>query len=462
MPFAPPFVLRATLMQTPARGVVEIREDALVAVAADGAVARVVATAEDDHGAVLAAARADGRLIEAGPGRVLMPGFVDLHVHAPQFPQLGTALEVPLETWLARHTFPLEARYADLGFADRAYRGLVDTLLANGTTTALYFATIHREATERLAEICLEKGQRALVGRTAMDDPALCPPDYRDASAAQAIEETEAFVGFLAGHPENGAGRVLPVVTPRFIPACTDALLEGLGEVARRCRCHVQTHASESDWEHQYVLGRTGRTDTLALDGFGLLGRRTVLAHGVFIDDADMAAIGAAGAGIAHCPLSNVYFSDAVFPLRAALDKGLHVGLGTDIAGGPDASMLANVRWAVAAARMLEQGVEPRKPRAERGRPGARIGFAEAFWMATAGGGVALDLPIGVIAPGYRFDAILVDPAAPEGGVSLFPDLDGPEAVFQKIVYGATRANIRRVFVDGRTVVDKETAVGNR
>ncbi len=204
-------------------------------------------------------------------------------MHAPQYPQLGSALDVPLEIWLQKYTFPLEARYEDMAFARHSYGLLVEDLLANGTTTALYFATIHQEATRALVDICLDKGQRALIGKVAMDNADECPDYYGDASPERLIEGTRALIDYVTVHPENGEARVLPVVTPRFIPSCTDATAEGLGAIARECGCHVQTHCSESDWAHGYALRAHGATDAEMLDRFGLLGRRSVLAHANFL-----------------------------------------------------------------------------------------------------------------------------------------------------------------------------------
>jgi guanine deaminase len=378
----------------------------------------------------------------------LLPGFVDLHIHAPQFPQLGQALDVPLEVWLQTHTFPLEARYKDLDYADGVYRTLVRTLLANGTTTAMYFATIHNPASLRLAEICLEMGQRALVGRVAMDLADECPDFYRDASAEESVALTEEFIAAVPGLVGNHTGLVKPVITPRFIPSCSDKALQGLGDMANRTGAHVQTHCSESDWEHGHVLARCGKTDTEALAEFGLLGRHTILAHSNFITDDDMDLIRKRGAGVAHCPLSNVYFSNAVFPLRRALEKGLHVGLGTDISGGPSASLLDSVRMSIAASRMMEDGVDAKAQAGERGTPHSRIDFRTAFWLATRGGGEALDLPVGCFTPGNQFDAILVQlPAEYQGDEDAVGD-----ALLQKIVMLATRESIHATFVAGRLV----------
>lgn len=435
--------VRGTWFHAPEAGRIEVLHDAIVVVDREGQIDAVLHPG--DAGYDEAAADA----VEIGG--YLLPGFVDLHVHAPQYAQLGQALDEPLEVWLGKYTFPLEARYADLDFARPRYDALVRDLLSSGTTTAMYFATVHLEATKLLAELALEWGQRALIGKVVMDDPAANPADYRDASTDAALAETRAFVEFVRSHPGNADGRVLPVITPRFIPSCTDEGLRRLGALAAETRAHVQTHCSESDWAHGHALERYGETDTSALAGFGLLTRRTVLAHSNFITDADMDTIHDHGSAVAHCPVSNAYFANAVFPLRRALAAGLHIGLGTDISGGPISSIFEAARATVMASRMLETGVDPMLPQAGRGSPDSAVSIATAFHLATAGGGVALDLPIGRFAPGYRFDAMAIDPDAPAGGIRLFGERE-PNAILEKILYTATRANIAHVWVDGQRV----------
>ena len=442
-------VLKATLFEAPSPGVIETIEDALIAIDDNGVIAEVLKPEHPTYDRKTSDAQHAKTLVETGRHRFLLPGFVDLHIHAPQFPQLGKALDVPLEVWLQKHTFPLEARYADPDYARTVYDRLVDTLLANGTTTAVYFGTTHFEATSILAEICLAKGQRALIGKVAMDDPDQCPDFYRDANADTALEETGRFIRAVQTLPGNGSGLVRPVVTPRFIPSCTHALLEGLGQITRETGCHVQTHCSESDWEHGFVLDRYGVTDSQALDDLGLLTRHTVLAHGNFITPDDMALIEARGAGIAHCPLSNVYFSNAVFPLRRALEKGLRVGLGTDISGGPSASLLDSCRSAVTSSRLLEDGVDPKRRADERGVARSRIDFRHAFHLATAGGGDVLDLPVGRFEPGCFFDAVLVDAEAPSSPLLVDEGTDSAEEILQRIVMGATQSNIDVTWIAG-------------
>jgi guanine deaminase len=435
------------------RGAVDAFQNTLICIGEDGSIISVLHPTDGDYDEQTQRHKAAGTLVTLRAGCYLLPGFVDLHIHAPQYPQLGGALDVPLEVWLQQHTFPLEARYADTAFARRSYGLLVDDLIANGTTTALYFATIHQEATRILAETCLQAGQRALIGKIAMDNADECPEFYRDASPDEAIRGTDDLIGFITGHPQNSAALVKPVITPRFIPSCTDATLEGLGALAKKCGCHVQTHCSESDWEHGYVLGRHGITDTRSLDRFGLLGRHTVLAHSNFITPRDMETIRIRQSAVAHCPLSNVYFSNAVFPLKTALEKGLHVGLGTDISGGPSGSLFDGMRSAVLVSRLLETGVDPKLGPADRaGQTDGRIDFRDAFYLATTGGGIALDLPVGHFAPGYQFDALMIDTTAERGTIRLWDDLDHGENILQKIIYTASKPNIAKVWIGGRQV----------
>jgi guanine deaminase len=439
------------VLHTPTRGQLEYLPEAVIEVEAGGKIRAVHRDGSTEAAAATARHRAAGTLLALEPGQYLLPGFVDLHVHAPQWPQLGLALDLPLEEWLQTSTFPLEARYADTAFAEATYQSLVAGLLANGTTTAVYFATIHLAATQKLADICLGRGQRALIGRVAMDNPDQCPDIYRDPSAATAEAETRSFIDYARALEGNESGLILPVITPRFIPSCTDELLTGLGRLARETGCHVQTHCSESDWEHGYVLDRCGVTDTEALERFGLLTRHTILAHGNFIAGPDVDKILNAGAGVAHCPLSNVYFSDAVFPLQRLLTRGVHIGLGTDIAGGASPSILENARHAVIASRSLESGVDPTVKRADRRSPDSRIDAVTAFWLATAGGGIALDLPIGLFREGHQFDALVLDTRVSSSNLRIHAAANAEE-ILQKIIYHGARANIHEVWVANKRV----------
>lgn len=439
-------------MHTPALNQLEILSDTLISVDAAGTIISVLSSDDSSYNEALSAAKQYKNFTTLPDTAFYLPGLVDTHIHAPQWPQLGKALHLPLENWLMDCTFPLESKYQDTAFALAMYSSLVTTLLANGTTSAVYFATVHTQATQILAELCLKKGQRAWVGRVAMDDHSQCPEYYRDNSTEQGLRDSEKSIESIRQLSGNESQRVKPIITPRFIPSCTDEMLQGLGDLAKEYSCAIQTHCSESDWEHQYVIDRTGLRDTEALDKFGLLTRRSVLAHGNFINHSDMSTIQQRGAGVAHCPLSNQYFAGSVFPLRDALNLGVHVGLGTDISGGPSASQFDSCRQAISASRMLESGVDANTPPDERGVQGSRIDYIEAFYLATAGGGVLLDEPIGLFREGYRFDALHINASSADSNLLYFPALDSQEDLFQKTLYAATRSDIKTVWVDGAVV----------
>ena len=338
--------IRGTILHTPDKGQLEVLED------------RVIST--DSHGVIISVVpyTADCQPdIELDKSVVLLPGLIDTHIHAPQWPQLGTGLDEPLEKWLFKYTFPLEARYSDKGFAQRVWQSMVPRLLRQGTTTAVYFSSIHEAATTALAETCLAFGQRAYVGRVAMDHPDGTPDWYRDLSASDGIEASHRSIVDIRSLPGNH-GLVQPIVTPRFIPACTDELLDGLGKLAAAEGVLTQTHCSESDWEHGYVLERHGTSDTSSLESFGLLRDHSVLAHGAHLTEQDIRVAAAAGAGVAHCPISNSYFANATFPLARALESGLRVGLGSDVAGGSQSNLFRQCEHAVTVSRMLEDGVD--------------------------------------------------------------------------------------------------------
>lgn len=421
--------VRATIVQTPSPDRLDVLTDQVITVGDDGAVETVRAAAPDETAAVV-----------LDDETVLVPGLIDTHLHAPQWPQLGTGLDLPLERWLFERTFPLEARFADVEYASQVWDTMIPALLRLGTTTAVYHGSVHEPATTALAEACLRHGQRAFVGRVAMDHPHGTPEWYRDRSAVAAVDASARSVDAIRSL-DDPLGLVEPIITPRFVPACTDAALQGLGELAAATGARVQTHCSESDWEHRHVLDRYARTDAEALDGFGLVGDHTVLAHATHLTDTDRTLLAARGAGVAHCPLSNVYFANRPFAARAALDAGVRVGLGSDVAGGPSPSLLAQCGHAVAASRRL----------ADEGDTGARIDVLTAFWMATAGGADLLGIDAGLIAPGRQFDAVAVSLRS----LGVDSAVDGPDRMFEKLVRLAGPADIEQVWVAGRPVVDR-------
>jgi guanine deaminase len=445
-------VFRGTAFSSKSPKEVNIFKDYLFCLDAEGKIQRSVSPQEKVYQEILDAYTGESNFFVLEEGQYFLPGFIDLHIHAPQWAQAGLAMAIPLEDWLDAYTFPLEAKFSDLSFAREIYEDLVATLLANGTTTALYFATVHKEASYLLAQICAEKGQRGLVGKVVMDHTEECPAYYRDKDTQKALDDTEAFILSVQELNKITKQGVYPVITPRFIPSCTEEALAGLGKLAEKYDAYIQSHCSESDWEHAFVKERLHKHDAFALNDSGLLRDKAVMAHCTFLADEDVALFAETGTAIAHCPISNVFFSNGILPLARFKAKGVDIGLGTDISGGFSPSLLDNVKQAVISSRMLEEGVDATLPAEERGVPDSRITINEAFYFATAGGGESLSLPIGRIEEGYCWDVQVIDIKTPGSKLRLFGRNVNLEEVLQKILYLSTPENIRAVWVQGEKV----------
>lgn len=434
---------------------VEVLKDHLFCVNEDGMIEKVIGPEHIEYQPLIDAYQHTSNYHRLTQGQYFLPGFIDLHVHAPQWAQAGTALDIPLYDWLNTYTFPIEAKFEDIEFAKKVYNEVVQTLLANGTTTALYFATVHKEASFLLAQICAEKGQRGLVGKVVMDNPDQTEDFYRDHDTKTALTETEEFILAVRELAKSTKQGVYPVVTPRFIPSCTNEALQGLGELAAKYDTHIQSHCSESDWEHGYVKERFGKNDAFALNDFGLLREKSVMAHCNFLSDNDAALFAEKGTAVCHCPISNAYFANSVIPIARLQSKEVEIGLGSDISGGFSPSLFDNVKQTVISSRMLEDGVDSTLPASERGVPNSRITLDEAFYFATAGGGESLSLPIGRLAENYVWDAQIIDTTIKTAKLPLYDPEEKSHDIFQKIIYLARPENIRQVWVQGEKIWDR-------
>lgn len=446
---------KGSAFHTKEYGKLEFLEDVLIKVDSNGIISEIVNKDNKNYEEELVYAKNHYEFIELSDGEYFLPGFVDLHVHAPQWPQAGMALDEPLNVWLDECTFPLEAKYSDINFAKEVYTDLVTQYLARGTTTAMYFATIHNESSLELAKICANLGQRGLVGKVVMDDPVMNPDFYRDKSTSEALDNTEKFILDVKKVAENCIQGVYPVITPRFVPSCTDEALLGLGKLAKKYNTYVQSHCSEGQWEHDFVKERFGIRDTEVLEKFGLLGKKSVMAHCNFLNEEDGEIFAKTGTAVGHCPISNSYFANAVLPVKRLKSQGVDIGLGTDISGGFSPSLYENIRHAVMVSRMLEDGVDAKKCSCERGVSNSRISVIEAFYLATTGGGESLQLPLGKIEKGYICDLQVIDTKAKNNILSDFGAFPKKEHLLQKIIYLATLENIKEVYVQGNLVHKK-------
>lgn len=445
---------KGTFFHTPNYGKLDILEDAIILVNEEGVIENIIKQDDPTYNSVLNDFSKEN-IFELETGQYFLPGFIDTHIHAPQWPQAGVALDELLDVWLQEKTFPLEAKFKDVAYAKDVYTDLVNTLLANGTTTGLYFATVHKESSYELAKICAELGQRGLVGKVVADNVEETPDYYRDASTEEALLDTEDFILKVKDLAKDVKQGVYPVVTPRFVPSCTPEALEGLGKIANKYDVHVQSHVSEGDWQHHYAQEHFDKRDSEVLRDAGLFGKKSVMAHGTYLNEDDADILADTHTGVAHCPISNVYFGDAVMKAQMLKDKGVNVGLGTDLSAGYTPSLYANARQAVMSQRQVEHGVDAEMPLSDRYTENVRISMVEAFYLATTGGGEALDLPIGKFERGYAFDGQVVDTTDPYNGINAFEKETDLAAIFERMMYRVTPHNIVDVFVQGDHVHSK-------
>ncbi|KAF6803312.1 guanine deaminase [Colletotrichum musicola] len=395
---------------------------------------------------------------EAKEGEFFFPGFIDTHVHASQYPNVGIFGKSTLLDWLNTYTFPLESSLKDLAKARRVYTACVRRTLAHGTTTSAYYATIDVAATNLLADICLRLGQRAFVGRVCMDREGLCPDFYRDETAEDSLRKTREAAEYVRSIDPR-ADLVAPILTPRFAPACSGEAMSGLARMQRELDLLVQTHISENEGEIELVaeLFPDSESYTGVYDDHGLLGEKTVLAHAVHLSEKEADTIAERGAKISHCPCSNSSITSGAARVRWLWDKGIDVGLGTDMSGGYSPSILDAARQAALVSRHIAMTLHGDE------RERAKLTVEEVLYLGTRGGAAVVGLAdrIGGFEVGKQWDAQMitlpfVDEDGAAGGdgdsnVDLFGWENWEERVAKWVFNGDDR-NTKRVWVKGRLV----------
>lgn len=322
------------------------------------------------------------------PG-LIVPGFIDTHVHYPQTERIASHGSQLLE-WLERHIFPAEQAFADRAHADAIAAFFLDELLRNGTTSALVFPTVHACSVDALFEAALSRDMRIISGKVLMD---LGPDGLRDTSDTA---ESEALIAKW-----RGRGRLGYAVTPRFALTSSDEQLSAAGRLlAAHPDVLMHTHLSENPGEIAAVAGRfPDAADYLDVyDRFGLVGPRSVFAHCVHMSERAMARMAEAGAGIAFCPTSNLFLGSGLFDLDQRDRHGVKLGIGTDIGAGTSFSILHTLGEAYKVCQLRGASLDPFR----------------ALHFATAGGARTMGIAdrVGALLPGQEADFIVLDPAA--------------------------------------------------
>ena len=338
-------------------------------------------------------------------GKLIIPGMCDLHQHAPQymFRGLGQNIEKPdWDSWFDLYAFPEEKRYADLTYAEKAYGILVQDLVKSATTRICTFATIHRPATELLMRLLHKSGLSAYVGKVNMDRNS---GEGLQESTDETLAETRIWLeSCVELYPE-----VRPILTPRYIPSCTEKSLCGLGHLMEEFQIPVQTHLSESLDEIAWVCRLMPDISYYAqgYDRFGMLGTKvpSLMAHCVFPQGEEFDLLCSRNVMIAHCPNANLNYSGTAAPVLSYVRHGAKVGLGSDVAGGQNINMLQVTHAAIMASKIHWAYCE------RTGAAGEKrdvLTLANAFYLATKGGG-AFWGRVGSFEPGYQFDAVVMD-----------------------------------------------------
>lgn len=358
---------------------------------------------------------------------LIIPAFSDLHVHASQYVQRGIGMDKLLMDWLADYTFPQESRFASMEYAKLVYDQVIQQFIRHGTFHASIFTTIHFDASSYLFHALEEKGLYAYVGKVNMDQNS---PDFLCENTLDSVKETERF---LAEH--TGGKTVRPILTPRFAPTCSEDLLKKLGKLGKKYHCGLQTHLCESKAEVEWAMSLFPQygCDCEIYEKAGLLDQGpAIFAHVIFPTEQDIQLIKQCGGMTVHCPDATTNITAGIMPTHRLTEQGIPISLGSDVAGGEAFPVYRQIARAVQLSK-LKEFFEPEN---------SRISFVHAFYMATNAGGSCFDR-VGVLEPGYRFNALVIDGVEDEGFML------SPLERLERFCYAGDDRNIAARYLDG-------------
>lgn len=416
-------ILKGNIVYTPTKDKFETYEDSYI-VAENGKVVGIYEELADEF---------KNYPIKDYTGKMIIPGFVDLHLHAPQYPNRGLGLDKELIPWLDTYTFPEEGKYGDTEYAKKVYSKLVKDLWREGTTRSVIFSSIHTESTKLLMDMLIEAGLGAYVGKVNMDRNTT--PELTEDTQRSIVETEEIILEY-----RNKSDLVKPIITPRFVPTCSVELMKGLGKLAINHGVPVQSHLSENTSEVEWVRELHPELPNYAsvYNEYGLFGQTsTVMAHCIYNTEDEIELMKKNGVFVAHCPYSNYNLSSGIMPVRKFLDNKIQVGLGSDISGGNSLSIPSVITAAIQASKM--KWLETNK----KLQP---LTSSEAFYLGTKGGGAFFG-KVGSFEEGYELDALVIDDSSLMCGDRL-----SLEERIQKFIYIGDDRNIIHRYVCGNEV----------
>jgi len=429
----PPFALRARLLSPTGDGGLLDELDGIVEVDAEGRIARVATWSGD----------APVGAVDLRP-MVVMPGLVDLHAHLPQLPNAGLGSGLDLLTWLDRYIFPLEQAY-DRSVAERQAPAAFRAFAAAGTTTVVAYAALWPDSTDAAFAAAEAHGIRAVIGKVMMDrltyDPEIDPGEILETSLRQSDELASRW------HGRDG-GRLLYAFTPRFAVSCSADMLRESAILAAQHGAYWQTHLSEDAGEIDEVRRLfPGTRDYLDVyDRAGGLGARTILAHAIHLSEREIARLVESHSSVAHCPASNLFLSSGMMPLARYRRSGMRVGLGSDVAAGPEVSLFTVMRAGAVTQRVLELTAAADPADAARPVDWLRLGTLDGARV------LGLDGTIGSLEAGKEADLIAIDPRLTTPLPGDEPPIASADEVLSRLIFRPHPNMVRAAWVRGRQV----------
>lgn len=366
-------------------------------------------------------------------GKLIIPGFVDTHVHAPQINNTGLGYDEELLAWLEKYTFPEEAKYIDEDFAEKSYGNFVNRLLENGTTSSVIFGTIYKDTTLLLAKMMEQKGLKAYIGKVNMDRNS---PDFYIEETEKSIEETEAFIEALSDFKN-----IRPIITPRFVPSCTERLMKKLGDLAEKYDVKIQSHLSESipetDWVRSLHPECKNYLDVYVQHLAVRENFHTVMAHCVWLTNEEKEVMKSRGILVSHCPYSNANLASGIAPVREMMSRGIDVSLGSDVSGGSEFFIGKIIGMAQMLSKMYFVHVDgSQEP----------LTIPELFYMATKGGGKFFG-KVGSFEAGYAADFLVIDDTSIQ---DIHPRTT--QERLERFLFTGDKHHIAKVYVNGTEI----------